>query len=261
MHDFELEFEAELQDLMVMLSEDLEVESETSAGDVACTGCADKGCFALLQRAIREAIRLANAAADRIEAAIKPGVRDKAAEFTAQVFQTLFCHDPLFLIPWAGNQPSGASVAQRFRAVARELGPGRRIRFVCLPTLDNCDSTTCCADDFAVTLPDNHFTIFLCVRFWDGRAPDEFGGNPLRGLDDPRVQLVDQRLPRLPEDDRRAGIIIHEVLHLLFDLNDEESPRRFDAHCYVAFALRVNGLGDDPTALLQCQHLPCGAGG
>lgn len=259
MRDFELEFETELEQLMTMLSEsNLEAESETSDGDIACTGCADTGCFALLHRAIAEAIRLANSAANRIDAAIKSAPRNKDARFTAQVFQTFFCHDPLLPIPWTDNQPSGASVAQRFRAVAHELGPGRRIRFVCLPTQDDCDSRTCCAEDFAVFHPEDHFTIFLCARFWDARPVEEFGGKPLRGLNDPRVQLVDRRFPGLPEDDRRAGIILHEVLHLLFDLNDENSPRRFDAHCYAAFALRINGLGDDPTAVRQCQHLPCG---
>jgi len=262
MRDFEFELEAELEDLMAILAEsDLSAESETGAGDIACTGCADTGCAALIQSAIKEAIRLANGAADKLQAAIEPGMRDADATLTAKLFQAFFCHDPLFPIPWDKNRPSGASVVRRFRAVAHELGPGRRIRFICQPTLNPCNFATCCgAGDFAFNVQDDHFTIFLCAGFWDARSSAELGGSPLRGLDDPRVKLVDQRFPGLPEDDRRAGIIIHEVLHLLFDLGDDASPRRFDAHCYVAFALRVNGFGGDPTAVRQCLNVSCGAG-
>lgn len=257
MRDFELEFGADLEDLMASLS-DLEAEGETGRQDVECGDlCDEKNCFPLLQRAIREAIRLANSAASRLEAAIKPGASGADTAFTVQTFKTFFCHGPLFPVPWAGNQPSGASVAKRFRAVAHELGPGRRIRFSCEPTID-CGGDGCCnGHRFAFTLNDDHFTIFLCARFWDARSTKELGGNPLTGFDDPRVQLVNEHFPRLPEDDRRAGIIIHEVMHLLFDVGDQDDPRRFDAHCYTAFALRVNRLGDDPHAVRQCQHFPC----
>lgn len=257
MRDVELEFEAELEDLMAILSENnLAAESETSDGDIACTGCADTGCLALVHGAIREAIALANGAADKLEGAIKPGIRDKDAELTAHFFRTFFCHDPRFSVPGEHGRPSGAIVAQRFRAVAHELGPGRRVRIVCQPTLDNCNRPDCCGEgDFSFW--NGGSTIFLCARFWDARPLAELGGKPLRGLDDPRLQLVNQRFRGLPEDDRRAGIIIHEMLHMLFDLGDETSPRRFDAHCYAAFALRVNGFGGDPTAVRQCVSLPC----
>jgi hypothetical protein len=259
MRDVELEFEAELEDLMAVLSEsNLAAESETSDGDIMCTGCADTGCLALVHSAIREAINLANGAADKLEAAIQPGTRDKDAELTAHFFQTFFCHDPRFSVPGDHGQPSGAIVAQRFRAVAYELGPGRRVRFECRPTIDNCDFATCCgAGDFSF-FENGLSTIFLCARFWDARSLGDLGGQPLRGLNDPRLQLVNQRFRGLSEDARRAGIIIHEMLHILFDLGDDGSPRRFDAHCYAAFALRVNGYGGDPTAVRQCVSLPCG---
>jgi hypothetical protein len=260
MYNADLELEAELEELMsVLLESDLESEGETNKGDVACTGCEERGCFALLHQAILEAIRLANAAATKLDAAMAdPG--SKSAQETARLFQAFFCHGPSFPVSWAGNQPSGATVAARFLSVARELGPadkGRIVRFVCQPTIDNCVGDCCSEDDFAFTVPDMHSTVFLCARFWDARTAAELGGNPLRRLDDPRLQLVDRRFPGLPEVDRRAGIIIHETLHLLFDLGDDDSPRRFDAHCYAAFALRVNGFGGDPTAVRQCLSLPC----
>jgi hypothetical protein len=263
MHDAEFELEAELEDVVgLLLESDLESESETREGDVACTGCADRGCFAVLHQAILEAIRLAKAAANKLDAVIADPSSESAHE-TARLFQAFFCHGPSFAVSWAGNQLSGATVAARFRSVAQELGSadkGRTVRFVCQPTIDNCGvRAACCgAEDFAFIRPNLHSTIFLCARFWDARSPAQLGGNPLRGLDDPRLQLVDQRFPGLPEVDRRAGIIIHEMLHLLFDLGDDASPRRFDAHCYSAFALRVNGFGGDPTAVRQCLSLPCG---
>src|SRR5215472_9293644 len=265
MRDTDFELEAELEDLMSLLAEsDLEAERETSEGDVACTGCPDRGCFPVLRQAIMEAIKLSRDAAAKLEAAIRvdPSLRGHEAQETASVFQRLFCHDPSLLISWAGYQPSGASVAARLRSVARELGRARRVRFECQPTLDDCAVAECCGgDDFAFTpdkdskrFPATAFpsTIFLCAKFWDARSLAELGGKPLRGLADPRLQLVDQHFPGLPEVDRRAGIIIHEMLHMLFDLGDEASPRRFDAHCYAAFALQVNGFSGDPTAVRQC---------
>jgi len=258
MRDLEFEFEAELEDLIARLSEgNLAQESETGPGDIFCTGCADTGCIGLVQNANREAISLANGAADKLEAAIQPGVRDKDAELTARLFHAFFCHDPSSVFPGDVGQPSGAIVAQRFRAVAHELGAGRRVRFECQQTIDNCNFATCCgAGDFSF-FENGLSTIFLCARFWDARSLAELGGRPLGGLNDPRLKLVKQRFPGLPEEDRRAGIIIHEMLHILFDLGDDASPRRFDAHCYAAFALRVNGYGGDPTAVRQCLGGPC----
>jgi hypothetical protein len=262
MYNSDLELEAELEELMsVLLESDLESESETSEGDVGCTGCKERGCFAVLHQAILEAIRLANAAANKIDAAMADS-GSKSAQETTRLFQAFFCHGPSFAVSGAGNAPSGASVANRFRSVAHELGPGREIMFICGDTASVCAKNVCCADDFARVDPPttalDRRTIFLCARFWDARTSAELGGNPLRGLDDPRLQLVDRRFPGLPEVDRRAGIIIHETLHLLFDLGDDASPRRFDAHCYAAFALRVNGFGGDPSAVRRCLSLPCG---
>jgi len=278
MRDFELELEGELEDLMSVLAEsELESEAEMFAPaatgpifDVACAGCAagqctacpdgqcaacpahGGGCRAIIGEAIVEAIKLALGAADKIEAAIRVPQRSRGPEAkeTARLFQAFFCHDPSTVIPWAGG-PSGASVAQRFRAVARELNGGRRILFICRADRDPCpddDETCCSADVFAFTMPlvaGRGSALFLCPRFWDDAI---------------------QNKPGLPAVDNRAGTIIHEMMHMLFGHGPESGhgkihgildrdPKRANAHCYKAFVLRANGFGRSPVANAGCG--PC----
>ena len=264
MRDAALELEAELEEVMKVLARsDLESEAEmfsppvptASSGpifEVACAGCAagqcvacpdgacapcpvhGGGCRAVVRQAIIEAIKLARGAADRIDAAI--GVvrtaRGKDAKETARLFRAFFCHDPSDFILWAGG-PSGDSVAQRFRAVAAELNGGRRVLFVCRPVRVPCpdtDETCCSAADNAFTMPllaGRGSTIFLCAPFWD-----------------------ELHLPGLPNQDRRGGTILHEMLHMLFGFGRgsgcgilDSDPKRANAYCYKAFVLRVNGFG------------------
>jgi hypothetical protein len=256
MFDPELELEAELEELMSILTvSDLEAEAEMFAPapgpifDVACTGCAEGQCVpcqggqciacpvhggacrAVLFDAVVEAIKLARSAADKVDAAIALGARGKEAKETVRLYKFFFCHDPSRFIPWAGG-PSGSTVSRRLRAVANELDGGRRILFECRPD-GGCN---------AFTTPGVHSTVFLCPPFW-----------------------ANQGLPGLPEVDRRAGTIIHEMLHNLYDVDDatrfnnpaQPTPRRFDAHCYEAFVLRVNRFGADQTDVLNCGHAPC----
>lgn len=259
MRDLELELESELSKVMRILEEsNLEAEAEMFAPapsvsrgpifDVACSGCAAGQCVAcpdglcapcpvhggacrrIVGDAILEAIKLARAAAAKVSAAtaVAPKDRDKDAKETARLFQFFFCHDPSLLIPWAGG-PSGVSVARRLSAVADELDGGRRILFECR-TDAGCN---------AFTIVGVHSTIFLCPPFW-----------------------AEAHLPGLPEVNRRAGTIIHEMLHNLYDVNDfltgtTPTPRRFDAHCYEAFVLRVNGYGADPVDVQACGQRPC----
>ncbi len=255
----EFELEAELNRLMKVLERsDLESEAERYAPaatgpifDLACTGCAGGQCVPCasglcvacpvhggacrqaLYEAIIEAIKLARSAADKVDAAVAvpAGARGKEAKETARLYKFFFCHDPSFYISWARG-PSGATVATRLRAVARELGGGRRILYECRPA-GGCN---------AFTIPGVHSTVFLCPPFWANQG--------LRGL---------------PEVDRRAGTLIHEMLHNLYDLDDsrrfnnpaQPTPRRFDAHCYEAFVLRVNGYGADQTDVRACGQAPC----
>jgi hypothetical protein len=216
-----------------------EFESVTPPGEplfwVACTGCAERGCIPILRNTIIEAIRLAVNAADKLEAASRPG-RNAEADKTARLFRAFFCHDPTTPISWAGGEPSGLSVARRLRLVARELGGGRRMIFVCLPTRPGCpdgDATCCGAGEINARSVPGTSTIGLCDGFWN-----------------------EVRLPGLPNIDRRAGTIIHETLHLLFASATggirDRNPRRANAHCYKAFVLRANGFGGDPLAVAGC---------
>src|SRR5262249_12803863 len=145
--------------------------------------------------------KLAGNAAGRVETATKlePAKRDPAAKRTADLFKFFFGHDPTRPVPWAGNAASGISVAFRFRSVAKELGGGRRITFRCLPSRAGCadDDVTCCTTHTNAwvnqrTIPN---VIHLCAQFW--HPPPG-----LRGL--PALQF-------------RAAIILHEMLHLLFE--------------------------------------------
>jgi len=274
------EFEAELEDLMSVLSaSDMESEAEMFTAqvrgpifDLQCTACAAGQCVAcqdahcaacpvmngdcrsVLSQAISEAIGLARNAAGKIDAAIRvaPARRDAPARQTADIFTSFFCHDPLAVVPWAGG-PSGIIVARRLRAVADELDGGRRMRFVCRDERADCrqhdpaESICCAPTDNAFTVPGLHSTVFLCPQFW-----------------------AEQGIPNLPEKQRRAATIIHEMLHNLYDLDDEfrspipqppnpriPTPRRFDAHCYEAFVLQVNGFGVDQADIDMCGSFPC----
>jgi hypothetical protein len=203
-----------------------------------CPPIAAGQCRAVLRQAIIEAIKLANNAASKVEAAtnVEPAKRDPAAKKTAHLFKFFFGHDPTRPVPWAGNAASGVSVAFRFRAVAKELAGGRRIVFRCLPTRADCADAdlTCCSTNTHAWVNQNNVpnVVHLCARFW----------NPPPGL---------RGLPALQY---RAAIIIHEMLHLLFqDFLLHAPPGRPDAHCYEAFALRLADFGADPSDVRQCR--------
>jgi len=88
--------------------------------DVQCpapAGChpvAAEQCRPIVRQAIREAIKLANNASLKLDAAIKvePSLRDAEAKNTARLFQFFFGHDPSHLIPWDAPHKSGASVGE-----------------------------------------------------------------------------------------------------------------------------------------------------
>lgn len=217
--------------------------------DVQCPdppGCAPvdaAGCRAAIREAVWEAIRLANNAATRLEAAIAvpPASRDSNAQRTAKRFKFFFGHDPAHAIAWAGNEESGVSVAKRFRAVARELDGGRRVVFHCRPTRADCanNDLTCCSPDvnawFSTGVRNG---VNLCDGFWNP-PPDLPQGLPVRSF--------------------RAAIIIHEMLHMLFEFLRDEGQGRVRAACYEGFALRAAGIPADPFDVCQCRGTACPA--
>lgn len=216
--------------------------------DVQCPdppGCAPvdaASCRAAIRDAVREAIRLANNAAIRLEAAIAvpPASRDANAQRTAKRFKFFFGHDPAHAITWAGNEESGVSVAKRFRAVARELDGGRRVVFHCRTTRADCDDDdlTCCSpNDNAWFSTGVRNGVNLCDGFW----------NPPADLP-----------PGLPVRSFRAAIIIHEMLHMLFEFLRDVGQGRVRAACYEGFALRAAGIPADRFDVCQCRGIaPC----
>jgi len=248
MSEPEQELEAELDKIMrVLWRSDLEAEAEMFAPaspivsrgpvfDIKCDACSGgPHCDTVLSEAIIQAIQLARRAADKLDAAIgvEPWQRDEESMKTARLFTEIFCHDPSLPIPWADNSPSGATVAYRFRAVARELDGGRRIHFVCLPTVSVCTTQSCCPDEFARAREGE--PIVLCDNFW--QDPDIEG---------------------LPAASFRGAILIHEMLHFLFaaprgGMGGDWGPRRVNPTCYEQFVLRVNGL----LALPSSKCKPC----
>jgi hypothetical protein len=215
--------------------------------DVQCpAGCppvAAAECRPIVRRAIIEAIKQAENAANKIDEAIKvpPDMRNAEAKKTAGFFTTFFGHDPSHPISWAGNEASGVSVAKRFRAVARELGGGRRIVFRCVlatcpagspSTPGDVAHPACCSVDsrafFVPGAPALRNVVHLCPPFWTLPAAS------------------------------RGGTIIHEMLHLLYPEFLHHGFRRPNAHCYKAFALRVKGHGRDLLATCSCWGLPIG---
>ena len=137
----------------------------------------------------------------------------------ARIFQSLFGHPPTRPVPWANNRTSGAIVAHRIRRVAQAL-QGRGTHYRC-----GCPGLPATVNAFAA--PPN--AVALCARFWQqSRA-------------------------------FRAGIVFHEMLHLLyagFLRHDQRERRRNNAHCYEAFVLRVAGHTPDPSDVTQCRDRP-----
>jgi hypothetical protein len=185
-----------------------------------CPALTDAEFRGILRQAVIEAIRLANNAATKLESA-RPE--------TASLYRFFFCHDPSRPVPWAGNEASGSIVARRFRAVARELGGGRRIVFRCDP---NCPEHR---RGFSLVDPN---VISLCAQFWN-----------------PPLQ------PGLPPEGFRASVILHEMFHVLFTMehieDDPNEKRTNNAHCLTFFALRAMGYGQDNRAIHRCIDDPC----
>jgi hypothetical protein len=179
-----------------------------------------------VRQAIVDAIGLARSAATALEST--PPSRD-----TTRLFRAFFGHDPSWPVPWAGNRPSGLTVAHRFHRCAEELAGGRTVTYRCV----NCASTTNARTNAAA----DPSLIMLCPRFFNRPA-----GLPLGN------QFF------------RAGVVLHEMLHLLYHQffhhpghpSGDPVRRRDNAHCYEAFALRLAGHASEPGDVAACWNQP-----
>jgi len=102
---------------------------------------------------------------------------------------------------------------RRYRRVRETLESGY-LRYMCRGgtnvSLVGCQAGSC-AGNFAFTCPANRLMV-LCQAFWD-------------------------------ETDERAGTLLHEVFHILFDMGSHRAnaPRQANSFCYEAFARRIAG--------------------
>ena len=191
-------------------------------------------CQNAMRQAVFRAISLATNAAAKIDAAISvaPVARDPDATRTARFFRCFFGHDPSRPVQWARNEPSGVSVAKRFRAVASELNGGRRVIFQCQPDLVGCGNGDhpCCNPavvENAWFHPNLRNTVNLCPPFWAANR------------------------------DIRAGRIIHEMLHMLFGHLQDVGAGRILNVCYEVLALRLAGIAPNAFDLCNCRGTPC----
>jgi hypothetical protein len=182
-------------------------------------GCAPQTaaqCQGIVAQAIRDAIVLAERAAQRLEQ------RNAGALL---LFGPIF-GDPMRPVPWAGNRPAADLVAQRYRAVA--AGFRNRVPHIRCSARNDVIAVVQprAAPSAANPLPRN--TILLGQPFW-GPGP---AGTATRFW--------------------RAATVLHEMLHLLFweffghqanlpRPGDPEERRRDNSFCYEAFALRLAG--------------------
>lgn len=193
------------------------------------TGCAPAAagqCRNIIRLAARDAIRLCIIAANRLDARHAP---------TVTHFRRIFGHHPDRPVPWANNRPSGETVAHRLRKVAEALHR-RVVHFRC-----TCPAGTPVTRNAQITDAERN-VIQLCNRFW--ARPD---------------------LPPLSNRFYRAGVILHEMLHLLYrgffyhhgqHPSGDPERHRDNSHCYEAFVLLANGHTPEPGDITACAARP-----
>jgi hypothetical protein len=147
--------------------------------------------------------------------------RSEEDKRVAKLFLFFFRHDPNHPIPWADNKPSGVNVAHRLRKAGEALVK-RGLRYRCA-----CPGAPATRRGQAAP---GATRIDLCNAFW----------------------TVPAGLP-MDAETFRAGVIIHEVLHVIYDTIDDASPHRANDHCYEAFAMRAAGHGADRSDVRQCR--------
>jgi hypothetical protein len=175
---------------------------------------------AALQGDVALAVRLALAAADRLEAV----PRDAR---TACLYRVVLGHAPEHEVASARHfADSGALTAYRFRRVADALAR-RRVRFRCRSQPAEHPLRNAAVPRF-IAGARNTNVIWLYPRYWSRTRPI------------------------------RAGTLIHETLHLCCSLHDHGTAlrRSGNAHCYEWLALGLSGRPADQSDLCACQLTP-----
>jgi hypothetical protein len=185
---------------------------------VGGTALAAAGCRGVLRRDLARALGYTNRAAALLEAA------PRAAQ-TRRLYLQVFGHRPERPVPWApAYRDSGALSARRLRMAAHAI-ERRVIHFECRPQ------------------PALH-------PHANAAVPHTVGGQPNRTV----IQLFPRYWTNGPAI--RAGILVHETLHLIFlhlVVDTTARSRRVNAHCYEWLVLRLNGQTPDPSDLTQCR--------
>jgi hypothetical protein len=181
----------------------------------------------IVRRAIRVALGILKTAAAKLDSIEQKRVsgqpRSEEDKRVARLFLFFFRHDPNWPIPWANYRSSGVNVAHRFRKAAEALVK-RGLHYRCA-----CPGAPATRRGQAVP---GGVHIDLCNAFWNVPA----------GL-------------RMDAETFRAGIIIHETLHVIYDsIDDAGAPKRANDHCYEAFAMRAANHAADPSDVTQCRN-------
>ena len=94
------------------------------------------------------------------------------------------------------------------------------------------DDLTCCAPGGNAWFHDDlRNTINLCPGFWNPPADLPSGLSTLRF---------------------RAGVLVHEMLHMLYEHLRDAGHGRIRVACYEAFVLHVNWIPPSPSVMLWC---------
>lgn len=212
-----------------------------------CLPVAPANCRGVVRQAMVDAIALCSRAASLLEAS-------PPSTTTRSIFRSFFGHDPSRPVPWAGNKASGAIVAHRLRKTAEAFH--RRVIHVRCGGFPGAPAGQQCGGANAFVIPSRHPNVlFLCPPFWN-LAASVPSVPPITAAGRARVARF-----------WRAGILLHEMLHLLYrpffrhqsnppHPDDPQERRRDNSHCYEAFVLRITGHRPDPADLIQCRDNP-----
>ena len=180
-------------------------------------------CRPVLDQGVREACRLAISTARKLEAT-------PLHASTVREFRRFFGDDPARPVPAAGNVRAAAIVADRFKKAEEGLR-GKGTLYRC----ERCDAAALAEvgrgsiqDAHAIAFPKKN-EVWLCPSFW--------------------------KLPKFVQ----AGVLIHEMLHLVFDPLFNHGPmerRGSNAYCYETFALKLAGHVPEQLAIDKCVATP-----